>query len=421
MIEKLAELVNQDQALTHRARWMTADMLIGIGEKGFLIAIRDGRIESCTPSDPYLTDFDFAIRGTTDAWAEFWQPLPKPRHNDLIGLMREGKMRIEGNINLAMSHFLTIKLMLEKPRGQTNVQARPKADAAQTDVSSGLSGVEIEPITGRYMHLDIHGRPHRLYWEEAGQGIPLLCLHTAGADGRQYRGLLTDPAITERFRVITFDMPWHGKSSPPAGWQEEEYKLTTDSYIELIRTVSKAMKLDAPVVMGCSIGGRIVLELARRHPDEFRAIIGLQSSAFVQRYFDISWLHRPNVHGGEMSAAYCCGLVGPEAPTHQRWETMWHYMQSGPGVFKGDLHFYSMDGDVSTSLPEIDTKRCPVFMLTGEYDYSCTPEASKATAEKIDGAKLTVMKRLGHFPMSEDPETFKQYLMPVLGEIALPI
>jgi pimeloyl-ACP methyl ester carboxylesterase len=74
--------------------------------------------------------------------------------------------------------------------------------------------VTIEPITGRYMRLDIHDRPHRLYWEEAGSGIPLLCLHTAGSDGRQFRALLNDPAITSRFRVIVFDMPWHGKSSP---------------------------------------------------------------------------------------------------------------------------------------------------------------------------------------------------------------
>lgn len=281
-----------------------------------------------------------------------------------------------------------------------------------------MSAATIEPITGRYMHLDIHGLPHRLYWEENGQGIPLLCLHTAGADGRQYRALLNDPKITERFRVIVFDMPWHGKSSPPAGWQDEEYKLTTDNYVELVMTVSRALELESPVVTGCSIGGRVVLELARRHPDYFRCIIGLQSSAFVQRYFDISWLHRPTIHGGEMSAAYCYGLVGPAAPPQHRWETLWHYMQGGPGVFMGDLHFYSIDGDVSESLTEIDTTRCPVYMLTGEYDYSCTPEASEATAAKIDGANLTIMKGLGHFPMSEDPDAFTAYLYPVLDDIA---
>ena len=51
-------------------------------------------------------------------------------------------------------------------------------------------------------------------------------MHTAGADTRQYRGLLNDSRITKNFRVITFDMPWHGKTSPPPGWQDREYQLT---------------------------------------------------------------------------------------------------------------------------------------------------------------------------------------------------
>ncbi len=70
--------------------------------------------------------------------------------------------------------------------------------------------MRVESVTGHYGHLSIWGREHRLYWEEAGEGIPLLCLHTAGSDGRQYRGILNDPEITTRFRVIVFDMPWHG-------------------------------------------------------------------------------------------------------------------------------------------------------------------------------------------------------------------
>ena len=77
----------------------------------------------------------------------------------------------------------------------------------------------------------------------------------------------------------------------------------------------------------------------------------------------------------------------------------------------------SIDGDVSGSLGEIDTRQCPVYMLTGEYDYSCTPEASRDTAAKIDGARLEIMNGLGHFPMSEDPEQFLRYLRPVLEKI----
>ena len=57
-----------------------------------------------------------------------------------------------------------------------------------------------DPITGRYLRLDLGGRAQRLYVEESGEGIPLLCLHTAGADGRQYRGMMLDETITSRFR-----------------------------------------------------------------------------------------------------------------------------------------------------------------------------------------------------------------------------
>ena len=162
----------------------------------------------------------------------------------------------------------------------------------------------------------------------------------------------------------------------------------------------------------------MVLHLALRHPRAFRALIGLESSAHVDPYYDTSWLYRADVHGGDVAAGAVSGLVAPQAPPADRWETLWHYMQSGPGVFKGDLYFYGIDGDVRGELGRIDTKRCPLYLLTGEYDYSCTPEDTLAVARAVPGAKVTIMKELGHFPMSENPALFLSYLDPVLAEIA---
>jgi pimeloyl-ACP methyl ester carboxylesterase len=286
-------------------------------------------------------------------------------------------------------------------------------------MSAPAEGKAIEPVVGRYLHLDHAGRHYRLYFETAGQGIPLVCLHTAGSDTRQYRGLLNAASVTERFQVIAFDLPFHGKSSPPAGWHDEEYRLTADSYTGIIMAFIAALGLERPVVMGCSIGGRVVLHLALRHKRAFRALIGLESSAHVDPYYDTSWLHRPDVHGGEVAAGAVSGLVAPQAPEADRWETLWHYMQSGPGVFKGDLYFYGIDGDVRADLDKIDTANCPMYLLTGEYDYSCTPEDTLAVARAVPGAKVTIMKELGHFPMSENPPLFLSYLEPVLAEIAV--
>lgn len=278
--------------------------------------------------------------------------------------------------------------------------------------------VKLEPMVGRYVHLQIDGQPCRVYFEEAGSGIPLVCLHTAGADSRQYRHLMCDEAVTSRFRVIAFDMPWHGKSYPPEGWQDSEYQLTTDLYVQTILTFCEALALDQPALIGCSIGGRIVLELARLHATRFRALIGLESADFQQPWYDTAWLHRGDVHGGEVCAALVSGLIAPQSPAVHRHETLWQYMQSGPGVFRGDLYFYRVDGDLRGRLDGIRTDVCPLYLLTGEYDFSCTPEDTQRTAASIAGAHVTIMREVGHFPMSENPLQFRSYLLPVLDAIA---
>ena len=135
-----------------------------------------------------------------------------------------------------------------------------------------------EPVIGRYLHLDLLGRPHRLYFEEAGHGIPLLCLHTAGSDGRQYRGLLNDARITDR---LPRDRVRHAVARQilAAGGLAERgipadlARLCADDH-----GVVAALGLERPVVMGCSIGGRVVLHLALRAPGAFRAMVGLESS-----------------------------------------------------------------------------------------------------------------------------------------------
>ena len=37
--------------------------------------------------------------------------------------------------------------------------------------------------------------------------------------------------------------------------------------------------------------------------------------------------------------------MAPQSPDKYRWETWWYYAQGGPGVFRGDLYFYTVDGD----------------------------------------------------------------------------
>ena len=56
-------------------------------------------------------------------------------------------------------------------------------------------------------------------------------------------------------------------------------------------------------------------------------------------------------------------------------------------------------------------------MLTGEYDYSCTPEMSRRTAARIDGATFRVLPEIGHFPPAEAPQRFASHLLEALDTI----
>jgi pimeloyl-ACP methyl ester carboxylesterase len=276
---------------------------------------------------------------------------------------------------------------------------------------------DLEPIIGRYLSVNIDEVKYRIYFEEAGEGIPLLCLHTAGADSRQFRHLLNDAEVTRRYRVIAFDMPYHGRSNPPDGWWLRKYLLTMKGYLALVRSVWLALGLERPVVMGGSMGGAIVLKLAAEYQRELHGIIGLESSAFAPgRYND--YLHHPAIHGSELVASYTFGLCAPNSPEASRRENWWYYSQSGPGVYAGDVHYYSNDWDGREDIKRIDTSVCKVSLLTGDYDYSCTPDMTRAVAAAIGGSRLVIMNGMGHFPMIENYPAFRQSLLPELDFMA---
>lgn len=277
--------------------------------------------------------------------------------------------------------------------------------------------MSIEPITGRYLNVTVEGVPQRIYVEEAGQGRPVLCLHTAGADTRQWRHLMNDAAVTAAHRLIAFDMPWHGKSLPPESFQTQEYLLTTETYMATVLAVLDGLGLDRPILAGCSMGGRIALQLAALHPDRFAGFIAIEASDFQPAWYDIDWFDRPDAHGGEMGAALVSANISPFAPERERWNTLWMFMQSGPGVFRGDLSFYTRDDSLTRRLGRIDTARTPVHLIVGAYDLTCTPDDARRTAAAIPGATLSVMDELGHFPMSEHPDGFRPFFIEALSRM----
>ncbi len=268
----------------------------------------------------------------------------------------------------------------------------------------------ISPVTGHYVTVTVGDVDYKIFWLECGDGPPLVCQHTAGCHNHQWRNLLEDEEITSRYRVIAYDLPRHGKSDPPHNKEfwKEEYRLTAEHFVDIIREFVDALELEDPIFMGCSFGGNVALQLALRCPERFRAIIPVEGAAYSPGFF-IDWWRHPQVNAAQVCASGVWDLMAPQSPEIDRWLT-WHYYTQGSEAFKGDLYFYSVDHDLRERLREIDAEKHPLVLMTGTYDYLTTPEMSRATAENIRGAKFIEMKDIGHFPMSENYPVFKGYL-----------
>jgi pimeloyl-ACP methyl ester carboxylesterase len=408
----LAEAVNADPEFRLAARYWNGSFRFGMGAEAYVFRVRDGRVADVNCAPTPFDAWDFEVSGPPEAWREILAPVPRPFFQDVASaVFREG-FSLGGDLESFFAYHAALRRLVAVAR-------RARATGAPRAVTAMPSSARFADVTGRYVYLTVDGVEYRVYFEEAGSGIPLLLQHTAGSDGRQWRHLLEDEEITRHFRLIAHDLPFHGKSLPPASveWWKSEYRLTQDFLMKFVVALSRALELDRPVYMGCSMGGHLAGDLALHHPDEFRAVIGVEG-ALASKGSDaiLPWFHHPRL-SNDSKPSLMYTLMAPQSPEAFKQETIWAYSQGAPAVFKGDLHYYAIEHDLTATAHEIDTSRVAVYLLGGEYDWSATPQDVKALADRIPGADVGEMKEVGHFPMSENPAAFRRSLMPILERI----
>jgi pimeloyl-ACP methyl ester carboxylesterase len=349
------------------------------------------------------------LEAPIEVWQKFFSAVPPaPYHSVFAMKMRLPAFKVAGDEMTLAQHAHLVRRVLEIGREVAN--GRPPEKVA------GEKPGTKEPVRGGYVWIEFEGRPSRIFYEEAGAGRDLLMLHTAGSDSRQFHRIMNDAALAAEWRMVAFDLPWHGKSLPPQGAPIGDWELTTERYVAAIEAVIAALGLERPVLLGSSMAGQICLEMALRWGEHLGGVIACEASERIVGR-EVPWTRNPRVNESAFVPEWVHGLMAPQSPRERQREVWWEYSQSGYGVFWGDIRFYGREWDARERVGRIDTKKCPVLMLTGEYDYSCTPEISRATAAKIAGAEFEVMRGMGHFPMAENPELFLEYLRPALARL----
>ena len=401
-----------DAELDHLGGCANVCFAVQTGDVAVTLRFVDGKLDAIRAEADAA---DFTLRAPAEVWRRFLQAVPPaPYHHVLAMKLRVPEFSVAGDEQKFLQSAHLVRRALELARWVAN----GRATAALRPESPTVAPADgrIEPLTGRYVSIEIEARQHRIYYEQAGVGPDLLFLHTAGSDTRQFHRLMNDAGLLSDWRMSAFDLPWHGKSLPPEGGVPGEWHLHTDRYVACIDAVIGALGLKRPVLLGSSMGGQICLEMALRRGDTLGGVIACEACDKITGR-EVPFAKHALFNQTLVVPEWIYGQISPTTARARAIEIWWEYSQGGYGVFYGDLEFYAHEWDARERVQRIDTRRCPVTMLTGEYDFSCTPEASRSTAAKIPGAEFQMMEGLGHFPMTENPEVFLDYLRPVLARL----
>jgi pimeloyl-ACP methyl ester carboxylesterase len=211
------------------------------------------------------------------------------------------------------------------------------------------------------------------------------------------------------YRVVVPDLPGFGRSAVPA----DRSAYSIDGYADLIAALVDELDLGRVVLVGLSMGGYIVLAVARRHPEVLAGLVladtradpdtpaGRQArsdqQALVEERGDVT----PLVDG------LLTKVLAEAGPRHAEvGATLGDMMRStAPAGWIGALEAMKQRRDQTDLLPSIAV---PTLVVVGEGDAIAPVDVAEAMAKAIPGAQFEVVPDAGHVANLENPEVFNR-------------
>lgn len=253
----------------------------------------------------------------------------------------------------------------------------------------------------------------RLYYEEVGQGTPVLFVHEFAGDHRSWEPQLRE--LGKRYRCIAYAARGYTPSDIPA--DKDAY-----SYLDVMRDcvgVLDHLGIDSAHIVGLSMGGYTTLQVALNHPGRVRSMVLAGTGSGSERWYTETFHKQSRELGDQFEREGAASVArtygnGPSRIPFAIKDAR------GFAEFARMLAEHDATGSANTSrgfqgarpsLYDFETGiralKIPALIVVGDEDDRCV-EPSLFLKQTIAASGLVVLPKTGHVVNLEEPDLFNQ-------------
>ncbi len=265
-----------------------------------------------------------------------------------------------------------------------------------------------------------------LYYEVDGadSGSAVVFIHACICDYSMWDGQM--PAFMPHYRVLRYDQRGHGASRT----QDTEYSGTQD-LLDLMNHVG----MDKAVLVGCSCGGQLAMDMALAHPERVRAVVsvcgGLSGQQTIPglteawmksdegKYFmsleELLEAKKFDEVAERETHAWVNGIPqakdrAPAALYQRVLKTVRANYERKDGTAKA----LAFEPPAAQRLAEVAV---PVLFVLGDLDAEETHWIAKVVMAGVPSARQVIFEDAAHLPNLEQPQRFNKVVLVFLQEI----
>jgi 3-oxoadipate enol-lactonase len=251
------------------------------------------------------------------------------------------------------------------------------------------------------------------YYEQFGDGPPIVFLHGGGSDHRIWAERAQ--ALADEHTVVVPDLRGHGYTS-----ETDQPEYTIDTYVEDVHALLDELDLDRPVVCGLSLGGMVAQRYAANYPETIAGLVTLGATT-PERLSRTMWFTRKVVPTVFERLGRVVGPGRSERAMNRVFERIYgeetvgdieaaerikaEYDPEVPELSEaeGEKQMEAVDGFRSLSIDYEDVA-VPALLMYGEREFDVMADHAERMADLIPDAEAREIPEAGHNSHVDSPE-----------------